>query len=170
MAELIHHRNFRLTVMLGEPGLREQDDGVLVAHGGQEGGYLLYLEAGQLVFAQNVDSRMRHLSCAAPFGARCIELAVTAAANRSWHVQLVTGGQTLARDDGFRQFVGFLPFEGIDVGIDRRSPVSWSLYQRHGPFPFAGSIESVRYEPSALCADAPQLQLPELRRLALQYE
>ena len=169
-AELIHHRNFRLTVMLGEPGLREQDDGVLVAHGGQEGGYLLYLEAGQLVFAQNVDSGMRHLSCAAPFGARCIELAVTAAANRSWHVQLVAGGQTLARDDGFRQFVGFLPFEGIDVGIDRRSPVSWSLYQRHGPFPFAGSIESVRYEPSALCADAPQLQLPELRRLALQYE
>ena len=40
------------------------------------------------------------------------------------------------------------PFEGIDVGIDRRSsPVSWDIYQRHGPFPYTNTIQSVTYTP-----------------------
>ncbi len=42
---------------------------------------------------------------------------------------------------------GMAPFEGIDVGIDRRSPVSWEIYERFGPFPYSGTLGSVRYEP-----------------------
>jgi arylsulfatase len=60
--------------------------------------------------------------------------------------------------------------EGIDIGIDRRSPVSWDLYQRRGPFPFTGGLEAVRFEPGALTPDAPRLQLDELRRQAMKYE
>lgn len=76
----------------------------------------------------------------------------------------------MAQENAFRQFIGFLPFEGIDVGIDRRSPVSWAQYQRRGPFPFSGALASVRYEPGALSAHAPRLQIEALRRQALRYE
>jgi arylsulfatase len=49
------------------------------------------------------------------------------------------------------------PIGGIDVGIDRRSPVSWRLYEQHGAFPYTGRIETVRYEPGDWAPDmAPQ--------------
>jgi arylsulfatase len=47
----------------------------------------------------------------------------------------------------------FGPFEGFDVGLDRRAPVSWELYERHGTFPYSGSIEEVWIEPLARAAD-----------------
>jgi arylsulfatase len=40
-------------------------------------------------------------------------------------------------------------FEGLDVGMDRRGPVLWSLYERHGPFPYSGSIRDVTITPGA---------------------
>jgi hypothetical protein len=36
--------------------------------------------------------------------------------------------------------------EGIDVGIDRRPPVCWDIYERSGPFPYmGGALASVTY-------------------------
>jgi len=169
-SQLIQDRGFRIEVRFGAQGLREQDEGVLLAHGGQEGGYVVYVEAGRLVFAQNVDSHMQQIACPVPAGAASIAVDVTAAENRVWQVALSSEGEVLARGDGFRQFIGFLPFEGIDVGVDRRSPVSWALYQRRGPFPFSGVLASVRYAPGPLSPHAPRLQIEELRRQALKYE
>ena len=40
-------------------------------------------------------------------------------------------------------------FEGLDVGLDRRGPVLWALYERHGAFGYAGSIRDVVVEPGA---------------------
>ena len=39
-------------------------------------------------------------------------------------------------------------FEGLDVGIDRRGPVLWDLYQRRGAFAYGGSIREVSIEPA----------------------
>ena len=39
------------------------------------------------------------------------------------------------------------PFEGMDVGIDRRAPVYWELFERHGSYPYKGRIEDVWIEP-----------------------
>ena len=167
---LIHDRSFCIRIKFGPAGLALTDEGVLLAHGGQEGGYVVYVEAGKLVFAQNVDSRMRMIKCDIPAGTHDIVVEVAAAGQRHWRVTLMSAGRTLAQGGGFWQFVGFLPYEGIDVGIDRRSPVSWELFQRRGPFPFAGDLVSATYEPGALSPDAPKLQLAELRRQALQYE
>jgi arylsulfatase A-like enzyme len=41
--------------------------------------------------------------------------------------------------------VGF--FEGFDVGIDRRAPVNWDLYNRHGSFGYTGRIKDVWIHP-----------------------
>jgi len=62
------------------------------------------------------------------------------------------------------------PFEGIDVGIDRRSPVSWSIYERFGPFPYTGTLHAVRYEPGALAPDAPDTMIDLLRQMGSQFE
>jgi arylsulfatase A-like enzyme len=169
-AELIQDKSFRIRVRLGEGGLGAGDEGVLVAHGGQESGYLLYVEGGRIVFTQNVDSRMNTLEAAALPGTREIVVDITAPGARLWKVALQADGKPVAAGDNFWQFVGFLPYEGIDIGIDRRSPVSWELFRRRGPFAFSGRIASVTYETGALCPDAPRLKLEELKKQALQYE
>jgi hypothetical protein len=33
--------------------------------------------------------------------------------------------------------------EGLDIGLDRRGPVSWELQGRHGIFRYGGSIHEV---------------------------
>ena len=62
------------------------------------------------------------------------------------------------------------PFEGIDVGIDRRSPVSWDLYERHGPFPYTGVLEAVTYTPGALAPDHPENAIEFLREVGRRFE
>ena len=60
--------------------------------------------------------------------------------------------------------------QGIDVGIDRRSPVSWEIYTRHGAFPYAGALESVTYTAGAYAPDAYQPYLQERLEAMLQFE
>jgi arylsulfatase len=61
---------------------------------------------------------------------------------------------------------GWAPFEGIDVGCDRRSPVHWHLAEREGTFAYTGALHHVRYEPADLAPDAPQRRVAELIELA----
>ena len=60
---------------------------------------------------------------------------------------------------------GIAPFEGISVGIDRRSPVSWDLYERFGPFPYTGALAAVTYTPGEPAPDAPVHLVGMLREL-----
>jgi arylsulfatase len=62
------------------------------------------------------------------------------------------------------------PFEGIDVGIDRRSPVVWHLYEAHGPYPYTGTLHSVTYAPAPLAPDSPQSMLPVLQEMGRAFE
>jgi arylsulfatase len=43
--------------------------------------------------------------------------------------------------------LSFGVFEGLDVGLDRRGPVFPDLFDRHGSFPYSGSIRDIRIEP-----------------------
>ena len=65
---------------------------------------------------------------------------------------------------------GIAPFEGIDVGIDRRSPVSWEIYEELGPFPYTGALRSVRYEPGDPAPDSPEGMLDMLREMGAKFE
>ena len=39
------------------------------------------------------------------------------------------------------------PLDGFDVGIDRRAPVSWALFNKYGTFPYTGAISQVTVTP-----------------------
>jgi arylsulfatase len=62
------------------------------------------------------------------------------------------------------------PFEGIDVGVDRRSPVSWDLYERKGVFAWSGRLHAVTYTPGEPAPDAGTRFLDLLREMGLRYE
>jgi len=44
--------------------------------------------------------------------------------------------------------------EGMDIGIDRRGPVSWDLKERHGAFRYSGTIHEVIVESGAFAPDS----------------
>lgn len=144
-AQLINLRAFSIQAEIAE----SRGSGVIVAHGDQGGGYVLYLEAGQLVFEYNEYGVMRTLSH--PFersGSAAIELDFRLSdSNFYWDVALLIDGVVVAELATVMMLTGLSPFTGIDVGIDRRGPVSWAMHERHGAFPFSGRITSVTYLP-----------------------
>ena len=94
---------------------------------------------------------------------------VEASPGQVWSVSLAAGdvaieGETMAIP------WGITPFNGIDVGIDRRCPVSWDLHKRHGAFPYAGTVNSVLYEPGELAPDAYFGQVDLLREMGLTFQ
>ncbi|MGH9186117.1 MAG: arylsulfatase [Acidimicrobiales bacterium] len=170
--KLIQSRSFTVTIRLAyTPG----DHGILVAHGDQGGGYAVYVEpgddGGELVYVHNGYGVMRELRAGpVPSNTTEITLSVEAPGEQKWNVALAVAGKEVGRSDGL-PLLGFMaPFEGIDVGIDRRSPVSWEIYERHGPFRWTGALHSVSYTPGELAPDAGGRWLEVLREMGLTYE
>ena len=79
-------------------------------------------------------------------------------------------GEDRAVHAGVPMLFGIALFEGIDVGIDRRSPVSWEIYERFGPFPYTGALHSVTYTPGEPAPDAPVNLMGMLRDLGAAFE
>lgn len=124
------------------------DAGVLVAHGDQGGGYSLYIEDGGLTFAYNHYGDMTLLSCGAlPAGPHTITLTADATGRFQWDLAVQVDGAEVGSLPETPILLGFAPFQGIDVGIDRRSPVVWELFERHGAFPYSGELTAVTYRP-----------------------
>ena len=96
---------------------------------------------------------MTRLSGELPQGRTTIEIHVALPEPDTWAVTLLSGSEELTTGS-MPAPRGMTPFQGIDVGADRRSPVSWDLYKRHGTFPFTGTLHTVRYEPAARSRDA----------------
>ena len=95
---------------------------------------------------------------------------VVAPGNKTWTVSLEVDGVAHEAVDGFFQPYAFLPYEGIDVGLDRRSPVSWELYSKYGSFPFSGVIHSVTYVPGEVAPDVGPHVLEEAIRVGLAID
>lgn len=168
---LIWMRSFQVHARfaLNETG----QQGVLVAHGDQGGGYVLYVEDGEVRFAFNDAHGGVHRIVSGrpvPIGKPMhATLDVDAPGGRIWNMRLTVDGSEVGELVGQSAPFPMAPFEGIDVGIDRRSPVSWDLYQRYGPFPFTGTLEWVRYEPGESSPDAPSTMLPFIRQMAARF-
>jgi arylsulfatase len=148
------------------------DRGVLVAHGDQGGGYALYVDPGdQLVFVHNGYGAMTEVPCGTVAdGARHIRLAVTAPGGWAWDVEVSVDGTVQGRHQGLAMLGAMAPFEGIDVGIDRRSPVSWDLSEREGTYAWTGNLIAVTYTPGEPAPDAGNLFLDLLREIGMRYE
>ena len=148
------------------------DQGVLVAHGDQGGGYSMYLDdTGELVAAHNgygIEREVR--GPVVDPGTHELELRITCPGNNVWDLALAVDGHEVASDTGFRLLMAMAPFQGIDVGIDRRSPVSWSMHRRHGSFAFTGALHHVAYQPGAPAPDSPENFLELLRDWGRSFE
>jgi arylsulfatase len=150
---LERHRSSRLTALRSfdvaiELEHAASDAGVLVAHGDQGGGYSVYIESGRLWLAYNEYGELKEVDCGPLLaGPRVIRLAAQALPDFRWDLHVAIDGVDVGRLDGVAMLLGLAPFEGIDVGIDRRSPVHWGMYERHGAFPYGGRLRAVTYTP-----------------------
>jgi arylsulfatase A-like enzyme len=167
--QLIWFRSVTITVELDYAA---GDQGILVAHGDQGSGYALYVLDGELRFVHNDGrGRQRRLSGGpVPVGARRLEARLHAVGGGTWTVTLVVAGQDRGRLEGVPLLYGMAPFEGIDVGIDRRSPVDWDLYERFGPFPWSGRLEAVTYTPGEDAPDSPGNLMEVIRAMGQRFE
>ncbi len=159
--QLIANRAFTLSVRLSGPG-----SGTLVAHGDQGGGYTLYVEDGTLVLAHN-DGRGRVTLVSGPVSApTLVEARFVAPGGGTWSVTLHADGEQIAAGEGLTLLYPMAPFQGIDVGIDRGSPVVWS----RGSAPYDGTIVSATWTPGDFAPDAPQNMLEALREMGRKFE
>jgi arylsulfatase len=129
---------------------RSGDAGVLVSHGDQGGGYVLFVENAHLCFSYNEYGTMHRI--AAPLdreGSLEARLAFLAGRDIDWRIELSLDGRpmTMTALDTVLQLIGMSPFTGISVGADRGSPVDWPLFERHRAFKFSGEDLSVAYVP-----------------------
>ncbi|MFM7744221.1 MAG: arylsulfatase [Actinomycetota bacterium] len=147
------------------------DEGIVVAHGGQHLGYVIFVRDGMLHFHANCNGKVTHLE-PVPLGdsSHTFTVQVEAPGKRQWRVAMNVDGVQYLQQPGFVQPFNFLPWEGIDIGADRRSPVSWEIYERHGCFPFTGHIVDVTYEPGDFAPDEGPQALEAAIKLGLDLD
>lgn len=167
--QLIWFRAFRITISLD---FRSGDQGYLVAHGDQGSGYGLYVLDDELTFVHNDGrGRLRTLSGGTlEAGTSTVVADFSAPGMSLWDLTLHVDGDERARLREIPMLFGMAPFEGVDVGIDRRSPVSWEIYERFGAFPFNGTLHHARYEPGEPAHDSPTRMIDVIREMGAKFE
>ena len=146
--QLISFRNWSVEVQLD---YKKADQGTLFAHGDQGGGYALYVIDGTLLFSHNGYGEMTNIQCGEmPEGHNTIVVTVTPPDFLHWDVEISLNGTTMATHTGLLALLAMAPFQGIDIGIDSKSPVNWDLYEKYRNFSYTGSLETVRYLPGDL--------------------
>ncbi|MEO3754518.1 arylsulfatase [Streptomyces sp. B6B3] len=164
-SRLIAFRSFTITLAIRR---HDADDrGVLVSHGDQGGGYALYVENGRLRLAFNEYGELHEVD-AGPFGpgAHTVEVSATALPDIRWSFDVWLDGLRTGGLDGVRQLIGMAPLQGISVGLDRKSPVSWPVHERHGTFRYTGTLTAVTYTPGESAPYDPQEIAQSLREAA----
>ena len=162
---LIDTRSFTIEIRLDHT---IGSEGVLVAHGDQGGGYAVYVENDMVAMGHNHRGTITRIESAAALrpGPQTVVVNVDAQAQQTWHVTLTVGSSAGSSPVALPMLWGLAPFQGIDVGADRRSPVIWDLYAAHGSFPYQGTLHSVCYIPGELAPDSPYRISPAEARKA----
>ena len=168
-SRLIWQRSCTIRITLE---LAEGDRGVLLAHGDQGGGYVAYVDDGHLWLAYNDGYGQVETLDGGPIGAggHDVRIEVEAGERWRWALALHLDDRAVGRLDDVAMLFPMAPFEGISVGVDPRSPVSWALYEREGSFAFSGRLRHVRFEPGELTPDAGDRFVLLLKSLGARYE
>jgi arylsulfatase len=142
---LISDRSFRIRTQLTHAAGQQ---GVLWSVGELIGGMVLYLEHDALRLTYNGYGEFAEIppTPLAP-GVHDVVLDYEATGARRGRGRLLIDG---ADSSGWHALsptlmAGF--HEGLDIGLDRRCPVDWRVYQKHGVFRYAGQIANVTIEP-----------------------
>ncbi|MBX3030847.1 MAG: arylsulfatase [Chloroflexi bacterium] len=167
-SQLIDLRSFRVDIELEHV---EGADGVLVAHGDQGGGYSVFVEDGRIRLAYN-EYGVLHLADGGPLaaGPHLVRLDVRWLPGFRWELVLSVDGWAATSLPSVHMLTGMAPFTGIDVGRDRGGPVHWELFERHGSFPYQGTLRSVTYVPGERADYDPSLVAEVQRDAALAYD
>ncbi|CAN3979107.1 arylsulfatase [Kitasatospora purpeofusca] len=168
-SRLISFRSFTVEVELADHGAG--DAGVLVSHGDQGGGYSLYVEDGRLRLAYNQYGELFEADAGplAP-GPHLVTVEATAVPGLRWEFRVLVDGAETGRLGPVHQLIGMAPFQGISVGVDRKSPVSWPVYERHRSFRYGGGLRAVTYRPGDPAPDDPETVARALREAAAAFE
>lgn len=122
---------------------------MILAHGGQEAGYVFYIEDGELAYEYNGFGRLiKFPRVKIQPGKLNVELDFKATGNRQGFGTLLLNGTKVAEGQLGPTFY-FVPYDGLDIGKDAHSPVSWDVYQKYGVFKYSGKIEQVTYIPGS---------------------
>lgn len=162
-ARLIHFRTFEIEI---EVDYRKSDEGVLVAHGDQGGGYVAYIHGRSLVFAYNEYGKLGRIEL--PIYSEGIQtylVSFSALPEFRWEIEMRTGEAATVKMKPVAMLIGQAPFQGISVGCSPRSPVDWELYSQKKSFAYSGQIVGVTYRPGKVAAYDPYTRL-ELARVA----
>ncbi|MCY3851440.1 MAG: arylsulfatase [Acidimicrobiaceae bacterium] len=166
--QLINFRSFDVCVELD---YSPDDEGMLFAHGDQGGGYAMYVEDRRLFFVFNAYGDMTVVDAGElVVGTKEIALEMRTEPGWQWSAKVLCDGAEAGNAHGLPVLMAMAPFEGIDVGIDRRSPVSWEIYEKHGPFPYRGTLHAVTFKPGGLAPDAAVKFLDVLKEAGTRFE
>ena len=166
--QLINFRNWDVEILFDYVS---GDTGTLLAHGDQGGGYSFAIEAGELIFSHNGYGDMTEINCGrVPAGNVVVQLTVTPPDFLTWDIAIGLNNEPVAERKGLLALLAMAPFQGIDVGIDSKSPVNWRLFEENGAFPFSGEIKKVRYLPGDLTDFAGSRWVDLLKAEGTKYE
>src|SRR5262249_24167989 len=150
---LISDRSYQIRATFG---WRDVDQGVIWAIGEQIGGMVLYVADGHLRLCYNGYGEWSELPpVAVAAGEIDATLEYEALGKRQGQGRLLVDGiaKTPWQPLSPTLMVGY--HEGLDVGIDRRAPVSWEVFEKHGTFRYTGTIHGVTIEPGPRAPDSP---------------
>lgn len=131
--------------------------GVIVAHGDQGGGYIVWAEDEVLTLAYNAYGDVHRMSVGLWDDVSSIVVRFDALDHMAWTIGLEIEGEVTARLDRVPMLIGMAPFTGISVGFDGGGPVDWDLHARRGAFVHSGSLRSVRYVPGSVASYNPEV-------------
>jgi Sulfatase len=151
IAPLISNRNFTITTRFRHGA---GDEGVLFAIGDVAGGLVLYIENGALRLTYNGYGRFHALvGPAVSEGERSAVLEYQALGRRRGRGRLVLdNGEAGEWSELAPTLMGGYQ-EGLDIGLDRRAPVDWALWERHGTFRYGGTIHDLVVESGPFAPD-----------------
>jgi arylsulfatase len=144
-SRLTAFRSFHISI---DATVDRNHEGVLVAHGDQGGGYVLFMENGHLCFSYNEYGEMLRVRVTGPDEpVDGVDLDFEAITGVRWNVRCYSGSREWFGECDVLQLVGMAPFTGISVGRDGGGPVDWEVHRRHGSFPFTGRLSAATYTP-----------------------
>jgi hypothetical protein len=147
---MVANRHFRIVTRFTR---HPNDQGILWALGDVIAGAVLYIENETLHLHYNGFGHIVDLP-AVPLsmGDHAATLEYEALGQRSGRGRLLLNDRAMTdwQDLSPTLMVGL--FEGLDVGLDRRAPVCWALFERHGVFRYTGVIQDVWIHPGERAA------------------
>jgi arylsulfatase len=131
------------------------DQGVLFAIGDVTGGMVCWIESGHVwLFYNGFGEPTTLTGPRVPDGAHEVRFDYEALGKRKGRGRLMVGSTDPSAwtDTSPSMLYGF--HEGLDIGLDRRGPVSWDLKRRHGAFRYSGTIRDLVIESGAFAPDS----------------